>query len=262
MNRALFARCCLGLGLLLAWGSSSQILRVEGTPHPRGLSAFLDLSPLTTPWAYGMLTGLFLMATLAFVRRWHTCLALSLAVGLMALGAHIQTAQWPGRLGVNGSLVLPGACGVACLVAIGLGRLRGAGAQTMERYGLDAACGIAAAGYTLAAINKLAGSGVAWASGSNLALHITVHAYTGAEALLPLRLAVADNLTLCALLGLGTLLIEGGFGLFIFFQLRKHLALLATLMHLGISLFVGLHHFDWMFVVLGLGFYPRQSLQN
>jgi hypothetical protein len=262
MSRDLLARGFLGLGLITAWGSLSQILRVDGTPHPRGLSALVDLSALATPVGFWSLTALFIAATAAFVLRWHQAWALGLAVGLLALGGHIQMSQWPGSLGVNGALVLPGAAGTACLLAAGWRRLQGADRQAMALSGLDAACGIAAAGYTLAAINKLDGSGLAWASGSNLALHITVHGYAGIEALLPMRLAVADNLLACAMLGVGTLLIEGSFGLFIAPRLRRPMALLAVAMHLGISLFVGLHHFDWMFLVLGLGLYPRGQLTD
>ena len=260
MNRRLLARICLGLGLIMAWFTLTRILRVDGTPHPRGLSAILDLSPLTTPMGFWLLTAVFTAAVLAFVLRWRACFGLGLSVALLALGGHILMAQWPGDLGVNGSLVLPGASGVACLLAVGWSRRRGADPPTMEINGLDAACGIAAAGYTLAAINKLIGSGLAWAGGSNLALHITVHAYSGIEALLSLRLAVADSLLLCSFFGVGTLLIEGSFGLFVFPRFRLVLALLAVSMHLAISLFVGLHHYDWMFLVLGLGLYPRTQL--
>ena len=252
-------RLMIALSLIATWGSLGRVLRVQGVPHPRGLSAWIDLGWLVTPLGAGLMTGLFAAATLAFVLRRGEGVAATALVVLLAVGGHVQEAQWPVGAFANRSLVLPGAAlavyGVARLLALRAGAPR----DQADAWGLEAACGVAAACYTLAGLNKLVGSGAAWAGGSNLAMHISVHAHGGLEGLRAARLAVADSLGLCTLFGVGTLVIESSFLLFVLPRLRRGYALAAAAMHLGIAAVLGLHHYDWMFMVLGLGFAARPT---
>ena len=254
MTRPAAGRICIGLSLLATWGSFGRILDIQGTPHPRGLSALIELSFLTTAPGALVASAVFLLATGALVlRRWPVASA-AVVVLLLVLGGHIQAAQWPPEAQqANRAIVLPGAALVAWIVAFLSARQQGQDTEQADATGIDAACGIAAACYTLAGLGKLLGSGMAWASGSNLSMHIMVHSYGSLPFLREFRQAVADTPALCAVAGTGTLLIECSFFLFVFPRLRRAYALAAVAMHLGIAAAMGLHHYDWMFMVLGLG---------
>ena len=128
------------------------------------------------------------------------------------------------------------------------------GARDPHATGLEAMCGVAGAMYMIACWSKLQGSGLAWASATNLSTHITIHAYGGEPWLRPLRLAVADVPLLTGTFGVLTLLLEGGGFLFAVPRLRPFLAVGLVGLHAGIGLFMGLHHYDWMLTALALGF--------
>jgi hypothetical protein len=257
MRNPRLPRIALGLGLFIAWGSlSSRLLGVEGTPHPFGLSAWIDLGWATRPASWLALSGVYLSALLAFVLRRCEGLAGALLVALLALGAHIGAAQWPGDAGANRAVLLPGGACLAYLVGrIGSLRRTGATAARAEAAGIEAACGVAAACYTLAGLNKVVGSGLSWASGGNLAMHIYTHSDSGVAWLRAFREGVASHPEICTVLGVGTILIECSFVLFILRRLRPLYGLLATAMHLSIALIMGLHHHEWMLTALGLAFY-------
>lgn len=248
-------RVLLAIGLLATWASLGRVLQVEGLPFPRGLSAWVPLDVLVSPAGFGVLTLLFVAATVAFTIRRHEGHAAAAMAVLCALGGHLQASQWSlDASQANRSLVLPGAALVVYVAVRSWVLRQGTDRDQADAWGLEGACGVAAACYTLAGVSKLLGSGTAWAEGSNLAMHVAVHAHGGAQALLPLRLAIADNLDLCQVFGTLTLTVEATFFLFVIRSLRRPYALAAAGMHVGIALVMGLHHYDWMFVVLGLGF--------
>ena len=205
-----------------------------------------------------MLGGLFVVATAAFVWGWRPLRAALLVAGLLALAAHLQSAQWaPGSHQANRAVVLPGAALVAYALGGLLARRQGRTAAQVDAevdaVGVDAACGVAAACYAIAGGNKLLSSGLSWASDANLSMHMMVHSFGSAPGLGPLRQAVATTPWIASVAGAGTLLIECGFVLFVAPRLRRPLAAAAVVMHLGIGVAMGLHHYDWMFFVLGLG---------
>lgn len=196
-------------------------------PFPLELPAFL-------PGLFGLL---HLLALGAFLGRRAPRLGAGALFLLLALGSTLVEWQWPPGVGVDNGLSLPALSALAW--AIG---------------GREAACGTVAAGYSLAALSKLHGSGLGWATGLNLAQHISTHAWDGAPALLEARLALAASVPLCTALGAATFLIEGSAVLFLLPALRRPWALAAAAMHLGIALVMDLHHYDWMLVTLGLAF--------
>ena len=247
-------RTLLVLGLLATWGSLVRVLQVEGVPHPRGLSSLLPLDVLVSVPGFVLCTGLFVGAAAAFLwRRWEGWAAVLMVLLYGVLG-HLQSAQWVLEARqANRALVLPGAALIVYVLVRTWVLRRGGGRARADAWGLEGACGVAAACYTLAGTSKLLGSGTGWAEGSNLALHVAVHAHNGVASLLPLRMAVAESLVLCEVFGTLTLTVEATFFLFVFPALRRPYALAAAAMHVGIALVMGLHHYDWMLVVLGLG---------
>ena len=226
-----------GLGLLLR-------LRWDGLSHPRGIAGLVDLSWLARAPSQVALTVALIGALAWFIRRGGAAAAL-LAGAVLLVQAWLLFWQWPVGSGVDNGVTLP----AATLLAWGVGGLL-VDPDQARRVGREAACGVVAAAYLLAVASKLQGSGLGWASGQNLALHISIHDAGGW--LSPLRRAVVDSPGLCGLLGVGTLLIEGSSLLFLFERFRRPWALLAVGMHVGISLLMGLHHYEWLLVVLGL----------
>ncbi len=246
-------RILMGLSLLFAWASLSSVTRVSGLPHAYGPSAWLPLAPLTSGPGFALVSVVFAGACLAFVLGRRAPVAAALIVALLVLMSHLQSAQWaPDAHHANRAVVLPGAAMVAWWLA--RWRSRGQGVGAADAAGVEAACGITAACYSFAGWSKVSGSGLEWASGPNLAMHLMVHSYGSVEPLRALRQGLAELPALCAFFGHGTLLIECSFGLFLVPRLRRLYATAAVLMHLGIALVMGLHHYDWMLMVAGLGF--------
>ncbi|MES2640250.1 MAG: hypothetical protein V4850_12225 [Myxococcota bacterium] len=243
MTRDRAGRFGVGLGLLMAWASFGKVLWVDGMPYaPYGL----DAVPMNAAVVAGA-TLVFLAAFVAFQRRRAEDVASVVIVLLFALGTQVMAWQAPPRMGVNGATMLPG----AALLAWWLARRTVRRGPERERRGIEAACGIVAACYTVAVVSKLYTSGPGWASAGNIAMQITTQAHFAPEPLHAARLAAAASPTLCAALGIGTLLIEGGALLFVVPAARVPLSVLIVAIHLGISLLMGLHHYDWMFTAVG-----------
>ena len=247
-------RVCLALGLLFAWAAQSNVLYVDGIPYASGLTALLPMEMLVTPVGFGVATLIYVVCALRWA-GWRDTRAGWVAVVLMWVMVDIDLHQWPDDVGGNKAVVLPGAAVMAWNIADAVAARRGASAAQRERWGLEAACGVAAMGYFIAGVSKLHYSGLAWLTGGAMSIQIMSYATQGAAALIPFRLAVADQLWLCALFAWATIFIECGFLLFVLGWMRKPLSTLATLMHLGIALVMGLHHHDWMFMELGLAWY-------
>jgi hypothetical protein len=150
-------------------------------------------------------------------------------------------------MGINGATMLPGAALLASWVA----RRTTSNIQERDRRGVEAACGIVGACYAVAVSSKLWTSGFGWASAGNIGMQIATEAYLAPEPLRSLRLAAAASPALCATVGTATLFIEGGTLLFVLPAARVPMCVLLVGMHLGISVLMGLHHYDWMFTAVG-----------
>lgn len=238
------------LGLFVTWISQSRVLDVRGIQHPRGLAAFVDLSFFVTPIGALVATLVYVASLFAIVQGRHR-LAGCASVGLwLGLSTHVAECQWPTDLGVAHATAMGGAAMVAYTIAHVLTRRRSP--PERDRLALEAIAGVVAASYALAGASKLLGSGVRWAEGRNVALHIASHALASPSPLTPFRLAVATHPTAIGALGIGTLLIECGFVFFVVPRSRPVFALLSAAMHLSISLLMGLHHEEWMLMVLGV----------
>lgn len=251
-------RAFFAAGLFMAWLSYNDVLSVDGLPYPRGLAAWVDLSWLVTPGAVAVQTAVFVAALFAWATRRSPEVAAAVLSVLLIVAEQLHMSQWDEDIGGNKAAVLPAAAMIGWVVTAAWARRRGRSADEAEVLGYEAACALAAACYFLAGAAKIDASGLMWASGSNLALHITVHAYNGVAWLMPFRLAVAEHLWLCTIFGVGTLIVECGYVFFLVPWMRKPLSIAATGMHLAIGLVMGLHHYDWMFVEIGLAFYATR----
>lgn len=259
MRTPAFARVLFVGSLFFAWMSVNVQLVGHSVEQGQTMNAHLrDAFPL--PMAVSVaLTLLFVTASVLFVmRRWEVWTG-GLVVAMLAGGATLQDALWPGEIGENHAVVLPGVAVLAYLIGRGTGLRRGMDRATAERLGYEAACGVAAACYLIAGLSKVHMSGLAWASGSNLSLHMHVHALSGGAWMRPFRLAVAEHLWLCTAFGAGTLLIECGAVVYLWAPLRRPWSVLIGAMHTSIGLLMGLYHPDWMLMALALGFYDADQ---
>ena len=250
MSRPLLSRIFIAAALAFAWFDVSGVAYVRGIPYPHDLSSLIDLSWATGPLAFAVLTAFYAAALARFIAA-RDVRAATAAFALLALTAHIHEAQWPGSAGVRNGLGLPGGGLAAYLLADRACVLFGR-ADQRERWSREAACGVAAAAYTLAAASKLIYGGPAWAGGANIAMYIASQAYMRSAALLPLRLWFPRHLALCGAFGVGTLIIEGSGLVFLWPRARPAYAVLACGLHLGIWLIMGLVHFDFLLMVVGL----------
>lgn len=259
MNRDVASRVAIGVGIALAWGSLWRMFLADGIRHPRGLSAWIDLSFLVNPVAAVAATLVFLGLLVQFSRRKAPVVTASAMAAMLALGAHIQASQRPGNINENHSVVMPGAMLVAWALGAWWARRRGGGDAEQDHVGYEAACGVVGAAYTMAGVHKVIGSGWAWATPTNLQAHILIHAPDGLPALLPFRLALAEIPWLTGFFGVGTLLIECSFFLFAVPKLRVPWAVFVACMHIGIGVILDLHHYDYMLIALGMAFYRPRS---
>ncbi len=245
-------RLLIAIGIFTAAGSLHGAFSTRTIEYPRGISALIPLDFLLTPIAMVLLVTLFLAALTSWTMGIREEPSGWTVVVLLALGLHLSLGHHPIDEVSNRAVNLPGAGLAAYLIWRKIARMQGDHSR-QNRIGFDAFCGIAAICYALAGANKIWAPGVAWATGVNLANHITTHALLGSPIMLDLRLWVASQEVVCMLLGVGTLVIECGFVLFILRKYRPILSILAVVFHLSIGLIVGLHHPDWMFTVAGLG---------
>jgi len=94
-------------------------------------------------------------------------------------------------------------------------------------------------------------SGFAWASPGNIGLQIATQGSLVGEPFQSLRLHVASWRPVCGFIGVATLFLEGGALVYLWPSARMRHAVALVIMHLGIGLLMGLHHYDWMFTALG-----------
>lgn len=247
MRRRRAGQACIALGLAFGWASLGRVGEVAGLPYAPGPLAALPMNAAVE----GAATALFVLALGAFgLGRGREAAGGGLAL-LLALGTQAMAWQWPGEVGANSATMLPGGALAAWWVARRVGRRAGEDEAAREARGVEAACGVVAAGYFVAAASKVYTSGLAWAGPANIGLQIATQGSLVPEPLQGWRLAAAASRWLCGTVGVGTLILEGGALSFLWPAARLPHALLLVAMHLGIAVLMGLHHYDWMFTALG-----------
>lgn len=124
--------------------------------------------------------------------------------------------------------------------------------RSTEARGREAAAGVVAACYGLAALSKIVLSGWAWFEPANLGLLILERSVGAPAPLAALRLWVATQPAVCAGLAIGALLIELAGLLFVIPRLRIGLTVAFALLHLGIALLMGYVYLPWVLVAGGI----------
>lgn len=257
MERSFTARLLVSFSVLAAIAGTFGVVQpVTRLPYPRGLTAWIDLWPLTHP---GPQLAMQVMLAVLMVLLWRGRRPTPVVLAILVLGTVQQLlssamhTDWGERQ--QGSQ-MPIAALVAWLVGRTLLRQNPSRSATLPE---DLACGVFAAGYTLAGVAKLSASGFAWVDGRALALLIQERAPTGGPVLEPIRSWVAQQSTLCTGMMAGALVLELAGPVFLFPAARMPFALCAVLMHASIGTLMGYPHADWAFGVVGWALASRAS---
>ena len=236
-------RLILAVALLGAAGAPvSRTQALDVLPHPSGLAAIVPLAWLSTPPAQIAAVAAVVLMLALFVRgRAMQLSGLAVFVIVLALNS-VARSMTPGdEAGSQGSQVpctTLAAWIVGSAIAPRLGRDR-------DELGTSLACGIVAAGYTMAAISKLLARGVDWVDGPTLALMIYERAPSSIEPLASLRRAVSGTPWLCSG-GMGAvLLLEASGALFLFRRARRAYAACIVAFHVSSGLLLGYPHVEW-----------------
>lgn len=178
------------------------------------------------------------------------------AVLLLALMAAIrvwEVRQWPGDTVIRLGKYAPAS---ACLAGWLVGRVVagsvGLSDEEARRVGWEAAAGVMAATYVLAAASKLRRTGLAWMAGGHQALLIAERACSGRAIVRSVRRRVAGSTRVCRLIGVFGFASEVLFGLYIFPDLRLGLTVVVLGLHAGIAVLLGYVEPEWWFVMMAI----------
>ncbi len=238
------ARAAMVLALLMS--QIAILVEVAGAP---GSWPPWPLSWLPVPVASALLSrpgltlGLLLMGLTggAWAVGWRPRLSGGLALALVALGAGLEASTNPEhQIGHGRYLVF--LAGAGWLLAGGESPGGAARAAAVTR-------GAVAAPYVLAGLAKILADGGAWLGGDALALVLVEHAE---GPLAPLRLWVAQQPWLCALMGLTTVIVELAAPVMLLPRLRWPWVLTAAAMHLGIAALMGYVYADWVMILVAI----------
>jgi hypothetical protein len=239
-------RGVLALSALAAWVGLSGHLGGKGLPYPRGLAALIDLSWVLSPVGHGVLTALFVGAVVlnaARIRPYETGV---LAFAVMALAANVDGSQYP-EPGEHHGKLLP----INALLAATIGLWWGG-----ERAARDAAAGVVAGSYTMAALVKLWRSGPLWAETMDLPLLSAERAVGAPWPLDTIRMAVAHHPQLALAGGVGVHVLELLGVLFLWPRFRRPFAVAMIAAHVSIGVLLGYSYPDWILVLVALGLLP------
>ena len=250
MTAAGRARLVVALGLLVAWvGALGRIAGPGGIPHPRGLTALLPLAVLRQGPARVAMSGMLVLALVAFVRQLRPVWPALGCFSLFFLAARVEEGLGPGDTAITHGKFLPGV--VVLLLALGFvrGRHRPDGG---ERTALALASAGVAAIYLWAGVAKLWHGGAQWAWTSNIGLLVCERSLLVPEPLAGLRRWAGLHPVALGWAASAALVLELSGVAFVVPRLRRRTALHLTLMHLGIAVLMGYLYLEWLLTLWGL----------
>lgn len=206
--------------------------------------------PNRLPW---VLAGVpFVALAAAFAARWHEVVSGIALLALLIAVRRRAIATWGEDYVVGLGKYVPSAAAlVAYLAASNL-----AGATSLrahrEAIGWEAACGVLAAAYVLAAFAKHEQSGWRWAKSDNVALLVAERAHGGARSLFALRMWAAESPRLCGALAKASMFVEAAGVAYLVSWLRWPFTGIATLLQLGIVVLLGYFEVEWIVVMVAV----------
>lgn len=248
MTRPPPRRILLALAFLLAWAGPTVTLR-GALLHPEAAPLGLPITAVAAPAAWVPLSLVYAGAVVAWLLGRRAGLAGAFAALLLGFAAHAQRTQLPDGLPLPHGITLPGAALVTYTVATLLRR--------RDDEAWEAVCGAVGACYTLAAASKLLAAGLAWAQGDHIALLLVERAAGAPGPLAALRTWSAGEPWLCTSIATATLILEGAGFLLVWPALRRPLAAILVVLHVGIFVWLGYFAVAWIPVLLAMIVWPR-----
>lgn len=250
-----FGLALFTLALVFSWVNSALHVLL---PH-RPLYAFSasaapsDPIPARRLVAVGLATLGFAAASGAWaLSDWPRLGAAAVLLVLLSI-RQVEKRQWPGNMVVRlGKYVPAAACLLGWLVAATLTRALSWEEAASQRAGWEAAAGVMAALYPLAALSKLRLTGWRWMRPQHHALMIAERAYTGPHWVRAIRQRGSRSMALCGFVGMFGLLSEFACALYVFPDARLFVTAIVLALHAGILLFLGYIEPEWILVMVGL----------
>lgn len=246
---ALFA-----LALVASWGNSATHVVLSDRPLYAFTTNVMTM-PIRTQrlaWAgvasVGFLAALWLWAA----SGWPRLGAAAVIAALLAI-RQVETRQWPGQMVVRlGKYVPAASCLTGWLIVVTLTRTLGWDEPRSVAAGWEAAAGVMAALYPLAALSKLKLTGWRWMRAEHHALMIAERAYTGPMWVRRARSAGSRSWAVCAFVGTFGLLSEFACAAYIFPDARIAVTATVLALHAGIGLFLGYFEPEWLLVMIAI----------
>ncbi len=238
-------RLVLATALFVAFvGMLWECPPVTQLPFPKGLSAWIDMAPLTQPiprYSIDALVGVLLV--LWALRKSEVVIPifvvlLTFFLSFIEEGFHATTAD------VSQGKSMPFAAWIAYVIGSQFVRPT-VDRPDAERNGREMAAGTVAAGYTMAGLSKVFRDGASWFDGRSMAMMIAERADEWPDPIHSIRVFMTFHPGLCAA-GMGFALVVELCGLtYLKREWRFRYAFATFLMHSGIRLLLGYFHIDW-----------------
>ncbi|MFT4976736.1 MAG: hypothetical protein ACI8S6_002641 [Myxococcota bacterium] len=183
---------------------------------------------------------------------WHQVWMAWLLLSMMAGIRQWEIGQWSYDIVVGlGKYVPTAAALLGFVVAVMISSVVAPDADAAS-IGWDAAAGVLAGCWGLAAIAKYRESGLVWAGGKNVALLVYERTYHGPRWLNRIRRAAAQNPLICVLSANVGLWGEAAGMLFIFPSARWIVAIALAIFQLTILFLLGYVELEWILIMLAV----------
>ncbi len=241
-------------GLVLSWANSALHVALPDRPL-YAMSARMfkgrvsTLRLVTLGLASVGFVGLIALFLKQASPEWVALVILLVLLGIRRL----EIIQWPDNIVVKlGKYVPSAACLLAWLIASVTLRWTGKPVEDARALGWQAACGVMAGAYVLAAIAKLRQSGFSWAHPRYQALLVAERAFAGPRWLRAVRLQAARSKAASTVIGFVGLFAEFLAVLFIVPAARPWVIALVIALHLGFILLLGYFEIEWILVLVAV----------
>jgi ABC-type amino acid transport system permease subunit len=251
---ATIGRWLFVFGLFLSWANSAVHVALSDRPlYIRSARVFQGGARTGRVMALSIATLPVLGLCVAFLRGLHLeWVALAILV-LLATIRRFEILQWPGDIVVRlGKYVPAAACLLAWLVSQPILKHFGFSSAEANHLGWNAACGVMAGAYVLAAIAKLRETGWKWMKPRYQALLVAERAYLGPALLRRMRSAIAHSRRASAVVGATGFFVELFAILFVVPLIRPYLLGVVLVLNFGFLTLLGYFELEWMVVLVAI----------
>ncbi|MDP2307391.1 MAG: hypothetical protein Q8P18_15300 [Pseudomonadota bacterium] len=243
-----------GLALCFSWANSAGHVLLADRP------IYAASSHQIVRGVAARRIALFVLASLGFAGTlwvwmasgWPRLGAIAVLLVLLAV-RQIEKRQWPAGMVVRlGKYVPAAACLLGWVTAATLVGALGYSEPASRAAGWEAAAGVMAALYPLAALSKIKLTGWRWMKPHHQALLIAERAYSGPRWVRALRRIAGRSPRFSAFVGTFGLLAEVACVLYVVPDLRVLLTATVIALHAGIGILLGYMEPEWLLVMVAI----------